>query len=218
MYKIIALCICVTLISGCASFNTQVIDAQTVTSLKNQTVTYTTRKKPDFAAMTAGKATFAMLGAIAMISAGNSIIEENDIPDPANAIAINLVKALEARHASRVVTPPLSVNSDDPVQIAGSTNGAAKFIVDVQTINWSFVYFPTDWTHYRVIYTAKARLIDAGTKKVVAEGFCKHIPDNNINAPTHDELLANKAAGLKKQLAAIADECSKNIKVEMLSI
>ena len=62
-------------LSGCVSINKQPLDAKNATSLKNQAVAQTARKKPDFAAMTAGKAAFAMLGAFAMISEGNSIIE-----------------------------------------------------------------------------------------------------------------------------------------------
>lgn len=218
MYKIFFLALSLAIISGCANFTTRVIDTETITSLKNQPVTYTVRKKPDFAAMTAGKAMFAVLGAVAMISEGNSIVEKNSIPDPADAIAASLTKALESSHGSRLVMPPIPVNSDDPSETADAAKGAAKFIVDVQTINWSFGYFPTDWTHYRVIYTAKARLIHAVSKTVVAEGFCKRIPDDSSNAPTYDELLANEAELLKKQLASATDECIKSIKVEMLSL
>lgn len=218
MRKIALLAMFVAVIAGCATVNKQAIDAKSATSLKNQTITHTVRKKPDFAAMTAGKATFAVLGAVAMISAGNDIIQKNNVSDPADAIAIGLAKTLEESHGSRLVMPPIMVSTDDAAQVAATTNGAAKFVVDVQTINWSFGYFPTDWSHYRVIYTAKARLIDSETKIVVAEGFCKRIPDTNTNAPTNDELLANEASLLKKELSTAADECVKSLKGEMLSL
>lgn len=39
-------------------------------------LTVTSRQKPDFSAMTAGKATFGLLGAAAMIFEGNSIIQK----------------------------------------------------------------------------------------------------------------------------------------------
>lgn len=91
-------------------------------------------------------------------------------------------------------------------------------MVDVQTINWSLGYFPTDWNHYRVIYTAKARLIDSGSKAVLAEGSCVRIPQDNTGAPTYDELLANEASLLKKELSAAADECVKSLRKEMLAL
>lgn len=205
-------------ISGCASFNKQAIDAKTVANIKGQTVTYTNRDKPDFAAMTAGKAAFALIGAVAMISEGNNIISTNNISDPANIIAMGLAKELEVAHNVRLVAPPTKVDATDVAQIVSRVNGAARFVIDAQTINWSFAYFPTDWTHYRVIYTAKARLIDAQTKAVVAESFCKHIPESNANAPTYDELVGNQAAGLKAQLKMIANECINSMKTQMLSL
>ena len=218
MRKASVILLVVTMISGCVSFKNQVIDTKSVTEIKGQTITYTVRKKPDFAATTAGKAAFALLGAAAMISEGNKIIASNNVPDPADVIATGLANTLENAYGVQLVTPPTEVNANDEAQVAASINGKAKFIIDVQTVHWSFGYFPTDWTHYRVIYTAKARLIDAQSKAVVAEGFCKHIPTSNIGAPTYDELLANEAAMLKRELNSIASECVSSMKTQMLSL
>ena len=218
MRRTAVLLVVATTISGCASFTDKSIDAQSTSNLKGQTVTYTARKKPDFAAMTAGKAAFALLGAFAMISEGNSIVASNNVADPADSIALGLAKELETAHGTRLVTPPARVDAEDSSQVAAAVNGTARFVIDAQTINWSFGYFPTDWTHYHVIYTAKARLIDAQTKAVVGEGFCKHIADSDANAPTYDELLANKAARLKSELNEIAKNCVTSMKKQMLSL
>lgn len=204
--------------SGCTTINRQPVNSKAVSDLKNQTIVQTARKVPDFAAMTAGKAAFALLGAIAMISEGNSIVANNKVADPADSIATGLAAALSNAYGVRVVTPPVVVSSDDVGQVAQASIGAARFVIDVQTINWSFGYFPTDWTHYRVIYTAKARLIDSQSKSVVAEGFCKRIPETNANAPTYDELLANQAALLKSELSLATEACVKSLKSEMLSL
>ena len=153
-----------------------------------------------------------------MFTHGNSIIANNNVTDPADAIAIGLAKVLEEAHGSKLVMPPATVNTDDAAQISANVNGAARFVIDAQTISWGLSFFPTDWGHYRVIYAAKARLIDVQTKTVIAEGSCKRIPENNMNAPTYDELLANEASLLKKELAAAASECVKTLKAEMLSL
>lgn len=205
-------------LSGCTTIGKQPLSEAALSELRGQPVAQTTRKLPDFAAMTPTKAAFGMLGAVATISAGNAIIAENRISDPADAVAAGLASALAGRYAAKVVASPIAVSSDDAGQVAAATDGSARFVVDVQTINWSFVYFPTDWTHYRVIYTAKARLIDTQSKSVVAEGFCKRIPESNVDAPTYDDLVSNQAAGLKAQLASAADECLKTLKAEMLRI
>lgn len=204
-------------VSGCANFNMQPVDSKSVASLKNQSITHTTREKPDFAAMTPGKAAFGLFGAAAMISEGNKIIKDNDVSDPANTIALGLAKALEEKYGAKFVGTSVPVSTDELIQIAGAANGKAKLVLDVQTFNWSFAYFPTNWGRYRVIYTAKVRLIDAETKTLVAEGFCKRIPETDANAPSYDELLANAAARLKTELSSAAEECISNLKKDMLS-
>lgn len=204
--------------SGCVSLNQQSLNADSVAGIKGQTVTYTARAKPDFAAMTAGKAMFAMIGAFAMISEGNRIVSENKIEDPASQIATGLANELGRTYEARLVVPPATVSADDAGQVAASVNGAARFAIDVQTTNWSFGYFPTDWTHYRVIYVAKARVIDVQSKAVVAEGFCKHVPESNAGAPTYEELIADQAARLKTELSTIANECVGSMKAHMLSL
>ena len=207
-----------TTVSGCASLNQRTIDEQSVANIKGQPVTYTSREKPDFTAMTAGKAAFALLGAVAMVSEGNKIVAANNVEDPAGVIATGLAKELEMSHSIQFITPPIKVDGDDASQIASGVKGAARYVIDAQTVNWSFGYFPTDWTHYRVIYTARARLIDVQSNDVIAEGFCKHNPDSNLNAPTYDELLANQANLLKSELSTISQECINTMKTQMFAL
>ena len=166
--------------------------------------------------MTAGKAAFALVGAALMIKEGNAIINDNDVPDPAVAIRDALAKHLaETRNMS--VAPALNVNTDDAQQLVAAANGSAKYVLDVQTTGWMFAYFPTDWTHYRVMHGAQARLIDVDSKKVIAAGSCARMPESNTNAPTYDELVNNKAAGLKKELAIATEECIATLKKSMLA-
>jgi hypothetical protein len=205
------------LVTGCATVKNQPLDAKASESLKDQSLTYTTRDKPSFAAMTAGKAAFAILGAAAMISEGNGIIADNQVDDPATAISLGLMKALESSHGTKSAGTATKVEGDDLDKIAASAK-EAQFVVDVQTLNWSFVYFPTDWTHYRVIYSAKARLIDTKARSVVAEGACSRVPENSANAPTYEDLVGNGAAGLKKELNLAVGECIQALKTAMLKL
>lgn len=204
-------------LSGCTTVRNQAIDTKASASLKGQTVTYTVHKKPDFAAMTPAKAAFALLGALAMISEGNTIIASNDVDDPARLIGLGLTKSLSAANTAQMITPPASVDGTEVAQIVAAVKNA-RFIVDVQTINWSLAYFPTNWTHYRLIYSAKARLIDAQSKETIAEGFCSRVPDETSTAPTYDELVLNAAAGLKRELVVAANECLTKFRTEMLKL
>lgn len=218
MKKVLLAVVAAGTISGCASINKQPIAPTTTTELRGQTVVQTKRPLPDFAAVTAGKAAFALVGAALMISEGNSLIANNKVADPADAIASSLVTALEIAHGAKSTEQRIATSATDVTEVSSAAGSAARFVVDVQTINWSFAYFPSDWTHYRVIYSAKARLINTSTKTTVAEGFCKRVPESNTNAPTYDELTTNKAALLKKELSLAAEECVKTLKAEMLTL
>lgn len=205
-------------LAGCASVNKQPLSAQSIDSLRGQTVVQVTRNAPDFAAMTAGKAAFALLGAIAMISEGNKIIETYKVEDPAVSIGQELSAKLANKLGAPVSSSKVEVSQDDAAQVGAAARSAAKIALDVQTINWSFGYFPTNWARYRVFYTARARLIQTDTGKVIAEGFCKRIPETDVGAPSYDELLASDAKLLKSELSIAAQDCVRTLGTEMLSL
>ncbi|MGC4062061.1 MAG: hypothetical protein QM749_14905 [Aquabacterium sp.] len=210
MKKLFIAAAVVSALSGCATVN-QPIDQKAVDAIKGQTVTHTARaEKPSFVAMTAGKAAFALLGAAAMISEGNGIVASNAIPDPADFIATELTQALQTAHGATAL-PAVRVDGDAVGQLATAA-GSAKYVIDVQTTQWTFAYFPTDWTHYYVIYGAKARLIDTATKTVMAEGACSRSTKDAPGAPTYDEMLANGAKRLKGDLSTVAAECLQQFK------
>jgi hypothetical protein len=72
-----------------------------------------------------------------------------------------------------------------------------------------FIYVPTDWDNYRVLYSARPRVIDRQQKAVIAEGFCSYKPEyeDTNKAPTREDLVGNDAEGLKRELAKAADCC-----------
>ena len=204
------------ILTGCATVRHQAIDAKASASLQGQTVTYTVRKKPDFVAFTAAKVLIPIVGALAMVSEGNNIISTNNVDDPARFISLGLMKSLESASGSQITGSPANVDGSDVEQIIASAQNA-RFIVDVQTIGWQFVYFSTNWNHYRVNYSAKARLIDTQSKQVIAESACSRMPPETSNAPTYDELVLNGAAGLKRELAVAANECLDLFRTGMLA-
>ena len=206
------------MLSGCVSTKNIQISAADIKQLNPNNVAMTTRDKPDFAAMTAGKAMFAMLGAAAMIAAGNDLVKENQVEDPARYIQAELASALSSSYGFALSdSPAIKVDSDKPAKIAALAP-ASDLVLDIETINWSFVYFPTDWNNYRVIYSAKLRLINTKAKSIVAEGFCARVPEEDATAPSYDELVANKAERLKQELKIAADHCIGEFKSKVLSI
>jgi len=209
MYRVLVTFFVFILLSGCANVATRPIKENTINQLSGKSITSSHYKKPDFGAMIAGKASFAMIGAFAMIAEGNRIIRENNVDDPAVYIANKLNEELGNRHNMAVNLNNDKIADSKSIDSLVSKYKDSNYIMDVHTINWSFAYFPTDWNSYRVIYTAKLRLIDTKTKKVIAEDFCKRIPEyeDTNSAPTHDQLVDNNATGLKKELSIAADHC-----------
>lgn len=202
-----ALGACVTL-AACVSVQQRPIDATSAAALKDRELTIARRAKPDFAALTPAKAAIGggLIGAAVMISAGNELIASNGVDDPADRISERLAAALSQRHGVRVSDKSTLLSTDDVAEVT-KNNPEAELVLDTRTINWSFVYFPTSWDKYRVIYTARLRLIDVRRGAVLAEGGCRRVPEESAEAPSYDELVADNARRLKHELALAADLC-----------
>lgn len=203
------------LIGGCVSVQNVPMDSASWQRVKDKALTVSKREKPDFAAMTAGKAAFALIGAAAMVSAGNEIVRTNNIEDPATYIEATLSADLRTKHNVHVSPNPMPVNTDDVAQLSQPSSDV-DLLLDVRTINWSFAYFPTTWNKYRVIYSARLRLVDIKNGRVLAEGGCARVPEETPTAPSYDELLANNAERLKRELKIAADYCVGEFKSKTL--
>ncbi len=215
MVKKILIILVSIFMSACVSTKNIRIDTDSSALMAGKTMAVSTSDRPDFAAMTAGKASFGMIGSFAMISAGNKIIKKNGIEDPASFIASELARDISEIY-SLSVTLPIGAGNNNDIEYLVKAYSENNYILDVRTINWSFVYFPTDWNNYRVIYSAKLRLIDVATKKVIAEAFCARVPEKSSDSPSRDQLLSNNAARLKEELREAADYCIKDVRKKLL--
>lgn len=203
--------------TGCVSVKHRVIDADARAALSGRSLVVTRHETPDFSAMTAGKAGFGLIGAAAMISAGNTIVRENAIPDPAVGIADALAERLVAAHAMQRQASDAVVDGTKPAELL-ATYPQGDYVLDVRTLNWGFVYYPSKWDRYRVPYSAQLRLIDRRTGAVVAETGCASMQGDDANPPSKDELLADEAALLKTYMANIVTACSDVFAREVLAL
>lgn len=209
----------VAVLTGCASTTpSNPIDNEISSAMLNQQIVQVSHMRPDFSALTPSKAPLGILGAVWMISAGNDIINSNNVQDPAIAIGRELTKELAVTRGAKVVPSIITLESRDAAAIAAAAQGRAPYVLAVETRLWSFGYFPTDWTHYRVSYVAQARLIDSATGKILGAASCKRIPDSNAGAPNYDELVGGAAAGLKSELAQATTECIASLKKDLLNL
>jgi len=203
--------------TGCVSVKDTPLDQRAIPKITGQDVVVVKRPLPDFSAMTAGKisagALFGPLGGAvagaAMISAGNELVKEHAVDDPAYAIAEELARSLAARYGIRSVGVGTGVVSDNDASSVAATYKTAPLALDVKTLHWGFMYFSSNWARYRVVYRARMRLISTTTADVIAEGGCASYPEKSDEAPTYDELLGNGASRLKAELAKAAQFCTR---------
>lgn len=206
------------LLAGCVSTKNVKADISALQDNQYRTMTVTVREKPSFSAMTAGKAQFGVIGAAAMIAAGNRIIRENDVADPSVYIGEQLAAVVAANLGVQLAGNGGRVTSSTKPRELAAQYAGSDLLLDVQTVNWQFAYFPLDWNNYRVIYSAKVRLIDTRTSKLLAEGFCASLPERSEDSPSRDQLLDNGAEGLKRELRVAADRCIPQLAWNVLGV
>ena len=217
MRKVAVATVLCLVLAGCQTVKLAPLAASSAAQIQGRSLVVAQYPKADFAAFTAGKAAFALIGAAAMIAEGNKIVAEHNVDDPAaqsaQVIALQLV---EQRGMQRIESETIT-KLDAPEKLAMAYPGA-DYILDVRTLNWMFAYYPTNWAAYRVIYNARFRLIDARTKKSIAESACSTVQGDDKNPPSKNDLLQNGAALLKDYLAKAAVTCADLISRELLKL
>lgn len=215
--EIVFLAVISLLTTGCANLQPIPLTPEAAAGLKNKEVVRGQMEKPPFVAVTADKAMFAMFGAVAMISAGKTIAEENHLQDPAPYINEKLSLALSKKYGTKVTAKTVPILDND-IQALAQKNPGMELVLEIRTTSWNFIYFPTTWGKYRVTYTAMLRLLDIKDSKVIAQGLCSYQPDETPTSPTYDELLANSAERLKREIILAADFCINDFKTKTLQL
>lgn len=207
------------LITACVSVPpaTQ-LNATATSAWQGKSLAVTTRTRESFVAMTAGKAAFGLIGAAAMISAGNDIVKQNDIEDPAPHLTTELADAAVSQYAVTRYTGPAILVSTDEIPKLAKAGAGADLLLDVQSLGGDFRYLPADWSHYVVDSKYIVRLIDVKSAKVVGAGTCVESTKNELPLPTREELLDNHAQRLKSILDAQREHCFTHIKSAVLNI
>lgn len=175
--------------------------------------------KPSFMAMTAGKAGFALLGAGMMAAEGNRMVNENNIPDPADTVESALVPAIVKQFGVRLT--PESGHSITPgneiKQIVGASPGT-ELVLDIRSIGWNFAYYPAHWGTYWVGYGVEVQLIDAKSGQVLADAPCSSNTHDSKAAPSKEALTGNGARLLKDVLSSLAWNCTHLLATEEFHI
>lgn len=208
----------VVILCGCAGAPTKPLPSGS--SLQGKHIALSQYAKPDFVAMTAGKALGGIFGFMAMASAGNALVKAENIEDPAIEIGRQLADDTAEKHSVTVLpaSEHIATDAEKPSALVKSYPDA-DLVLDVRTISWMFLYYPSSWGRYHVMYVARVRLLDGKTGSLVAQHVCKvDDPADPKSAPTKDELLANHAAMLKQILHKSAGTCVGDIEQHALML
>jgi hypothetical protein len=180
-----------------------------VAALNGKSVVVTRHDKAAFTAFTPGKAMFAIVGAAAMISAGNQIVKENEIADPADVLERELAAAVIKQYGLTLKAGASPViKASKPKDIA-ATQSDVDYVLDLQSTEWMFAYIPTNWDHYWINYSAHVQLINRASGKALANGICYSDTQKHPMPPSKESMLANKAQLLKDVTASLGWHCAQ---------
>ena len=205
-------------LAGCAATEMPLGDKADA-QLRNHNVYMVKEAPPSFGAITASKGMFAVVGAVAAHSAGGEMVRENGIEDPAIIVEQRIVRHIHAKFGAKGVGRVLDYTEKDKPSGDewNAVAGPNSVVVDVETRGWNFWYFAASFSRYRVGYSAVLRLIDGQSGQVLSQYICAvSAPDDSNAAPTYDEMMADRAALLKKMLAERADQCADEMIAKVL--
>lgn len=183
------------------------LSAQDAEALRGKTVALTRHEPPSFMAMTAGKASFALFGAAAMASAGNELVRQNAVPDPAGLVRDQLGGALGQAFGAQLL--PLDATATKAVKPAelARLHADADYVLDVRSGGWNYAYFATQWGRYWVGYSVQVTLVETASNRVVSNLACAANTINDGEPPTREALHADQARLLKHVTAALGARC-----------
>ncbi|MEE9615238.1 MAG: hypothetical protein V3W31_09890 [Thermodesulfobacteriota bacterium] len=167
-------------------------------------------RTPGKTAILGGGAMGALLNIEAGKSGGEKMWEAYSLQDPAvvikNQFLSGLTRQLRAGNF-RTVSDVQDSDRVDDLKASFETG----MVVDFKTTRLLLFYYPTDWSHYRLAYQARARLIRIEDSKIVWQGGCKVVGDDPTTSPTFEELQANGGKRLKEMLVEAGNACSEQL-------
>jgi len=185
--------------------------------LTGRSIVVTRHEKPSFNAMTPGTAAFGLIGVGAANSAGNKIVEENGVADPAEVLVDSLVPAVVKKYGLQwdpSVKPV--VDTKKPKEIAAAQSGV-DYVLDVRSEGWRYAY-TGKLSRYWVGYSAEVRLIDAKSGVVVSNMACDSDTRKHSIKPTRDEFLEDRAQLLKDVTTHLGWVCVQLLAKEQFSL
>ncbi len=215
--KILPLIVTVLLLGACAAPQNLAVSSDSLLTMRGKSLVLIQRESPSFVAMTSGKGMFALAGVGAAVAAGNKLVDEHRIVDPALSIGRRVAENLVAQYGLTVQGETDLAESDSLTGIAALAGGS-DYALDVVTNGWTYIYDGFNFDDYFVGYSSELRLIDVRTAEVISSGLCGYDAKEAGKSPVpHDTLLADDAAYIKQELADASALCVQEFTTNLFS-
>ncbi len=151
-----------------------------------------------------------LAGGIAEYETGKEMLKVDQIENPADGMMAKLAPMIAdaIRPSATTVITGKDSDNDGAKDLAAMGNGQGA-VLGIETRAFMIIYFPFDWSHYKVKYSARARLVEGASAKKIADSNCDYASDDydDTNRPRLGDLLKEKGALLKVKLAQAVDVC-----------
>lgn len=149
-------------------------------------------------------------------SGKSEVISKTNFADPALGIAQALTTAMKSRMDVQVL-PAAAKPGEDSIDSTLAAAPGADWTLEVKTHSWSMVYFPTDWSHYRISYRSNLRVLDVASKRVLAESVCQ-LTQGEKRRPNLDQLAAKDASLLHFYYQQAQFECADQFAAKVFGL
>ena len=206
-------------LAGCTTIAPAQLPDTQAAGLRGQDVGIVIQEPSTFGVMRERDVALGPLGIPLMAAQGEHLRTVAHIGDPAADIATALADLLAGRHGAVLLPGRGATPREEPEAIVAAAPAGSRYVLTVATVSWGLARFPVRGASYSVTYVARARLIDARTKWVIAEAGCMQAPDGSEHESTaYAEFTDQDALLIKTELAARVDRCIHFIRRDMLGL
>ncbi len=149
-------------------------------------------------------------------SAGEKMTKDYALEDPILNVQNHFLSSLETDLGLTNIRIVQESPSEDSIDELKRTVGNGM-VIDFKTTQWMLYYYPTDWSHYRIAYSARGRLVRLEDSQIIWQGTCESVGQDPKTSPTMNELIANNGALLKEVISEAANACAEQLSTHFLA-
>jgi hypothetical protein len=175
----------------------------TATALERKTLAIEVGETPNFYADTPDRRFFGILGVFSMASAGNQLVKELGITDPAREMA----DALRADLGRRFQLVP-----------SDAGDRTADLQLQIRTVTWDFRPYRNDAQRSYVVYAARLVLTDVASGRTIQSARCQSAPAGPDDLASVPDLLQDGGQRLRTELREAAGQCFASLRTGPLGV